>query len=104
MKSQYVRKNRILLVILILVVSLSIVGVALAAASQAGNAITTAAQLPPDQVGGKSELSLPPSAMQPSYSPPVVQSPPDPQMEKMRLQTMADSQVRSERVTAAISC
>jgi len=93
MKIPHFGKNRIVLIIVVLLISLGLVGVALAAAGQTGRAITDAATPPQAQAGGQPDQVLPPSPMQTSYVPPVVQSPPDPLMEQMRQQAMAGSQV-----------
>ena len=114
-------KNRIIWLTLIVLISLGLVSVALAAADHTGKSITEFGTAPPQtqggvqsgqplpsspmqtsyeppvtrpspQGGGRPNRSSPPSPMQTSYEPPVIQSPPDPLMEQMRLQAMADSQ------------
>ena len=93
MKVPQFGKHRIILIILILLISLGLVGVALAAAGQTGRSIPdgVAAQ-PQTQAGGQPNQALPPSPMQTSFVPPVVQSPADPLMERMRQQVMSASQ------------
>ena len=96
MKVPQFGKHRIILIILILLISLGLVGVALAAAGQTGRSIMDAVTTQPQtQVGGQPNQVSPPSPMQTSFVPPVVQSPADPLMQQMRQQVMARSQVSS---------
>jgi uncharacterized repeat protein (TIGR01451 family) len=94
------RKNRIIWLILIVLISLGLVSVALAAAGHAGRSVTDGQAAPPQtQGGGKPGASMPPSPMLTSYQPTVNQSKPDPSLEQMRQQAMAAAQVESLRTS-----
>ena len=96
MKVLQIGKNRIVLILLVILISLGLVGVALAAAGQTGRSITDGVAVPPQvQAGWQPDQALPPSPIQTSYEPPMVQSPPDPLMEQMRQQAMSASQAVS---------
>jgi len=91
-----VNKNRFVWLLLILLISLALVGVALAAAGQTGRSILEVQTAPPQtQGGGQPVGSLPHSPIQISSSPPEIYSPGDPMGEQMRLQAMSASQASS---------
>ena len=86
-------KNRFVWLFLILIISLGLVGVALAAASHTGGSIPVVQATPPQTQGGVQPVtSLPPSPRQVSSNQPVTHSPPDPLSEQMRQQAMAYSE------------
>ncbi len=96
MNTRKLNNYRYIWLVLIVMISLGLVGVALAAAGQTGRSLAEAIPTRPQtQAGGQPNQALPPSPMQTSYKSPVVHSPPDPLLEQMRLQAMARSQVSS---------
>ena len=95
-------KNRFVWLFLIFIISLGLVGVALAAASHTGGSIPVMQATPPQTLDGvQPEASLPLSPRQVSSYQPVTHSLPDPLSEQMRLQAMAASQGNRSIITDA---
>lgn len=93
MNSDHFHKNRYIWIVLALVVSFSLVGIALAAASNTSKSITDVGTAPqPYQGVAQPERSSPPSPVQISSKQTESHSQPDQLSEKMRLQVIADSQ------------
>ena len=95
MNSISINKNRFVWLVLVLLISLALVGAALAAAGNTAKSITDVQTASPQtQVGAQPAGSLPHSPIQTSSNPPEIYSPGDPTGEQMRLQAMSATQAQ----------
>jgi hypothetical protein len=97
MKVIHLHKNRFVWLLLILLISLGLVGVALAAAGQTARSVVGMQGVTPQTKGVvQPAQSLPPSPIQNSNYQQEIQSQPDPALEQMRTSAMQES--RSSRI------